>query len=99
LKNLFQETSGIVSAFFHRTFIFGCINEYKVKHPIFIILEFLAGFVFAVLGGYAFSFFDRYNSLDTSIALAFTSAFIALLVGVGVIGYLHLKKVGRVKYF
>lgn len=52
-----------------------------------------------MLGGYAFSFFDRYNDLDTSIALAFTSAFIALLIGVGVIGYIHLKKVGRAKYF
>ena len=70
-----------------------------MKSVSFIILEFIAGFVFGVLGGYAFSFFDRYNNLDTSIALAFTSAFIALLVGVGVIGYLHLKKIGRVKYF
>jgi len=70
-----------------------------VKSTIFIILEFIAGFVFGVLGGYAFSFFDRYNNLDTSIVLAFTSAFIALLVGVGVIGYLHLKKIGRARYF
>jgi len=70
-----------------------------LKSVSFIILEFIAGFVFGVLGGYAFSFFDRYNNLDTSIALAFTSAFIALLAGVGVIGYLHLKKIGRVKYF
>ena len=70
-----------------------------MKSSIFIILEFIAGLIFGVLGGYAFSFFDRYNNLDTSIALAFTSAFIALLVGVGVIGYLHLKKIGRVKYF
>jgi len=70
-----------------------------VKTSVFIILEFIAGFVFGVLGGYAFSFFDRYNNLDTSIALAFTSAFIALLIGVGIIGYLHLKKIGRAKYF
>jgi len=70
-----------------------------LKSVSFIILEFIAGFVFGVLGGYAFSFFDRYNNLDTSIVLAFTSAFIALLVGVGVIGYLHLKKTGRVRYF
>jgi hypothetical protein len=70
-----------------------------VRSPIFIILEFIAGFVFGVLGGYAFSFFDRYNNLDTSIALAFASAFIASLIGVGVIGYLHLKKMGRARYF
>ena len=70
-----------------------------MRSPIFIILEFIAGFVFGVLGGYAFSFFDRYNDLDTSIALAFASAFIALLIGVGVIGYIHLRKIGRAKYF
>jgi NhaP-type Na+/H+ or K+/H+ antiporter len=70
-----------------------------MRQPGFIILEFIAGFVFGVLGGYAFSFFDRYNSLDTSIVLALTSAFIALLTAVGVIGYLHLKKMGRTKYF
>jgi len=70
-----------------------------LKRRIFIILEFIAGFIFGVLGGYAFSFFDRYNSLDTSIVLAFTSAFIALLIGVGIIGFIHLKKIGRAKYF
>jgi uncharacterized protein YacL len=70
-----------------------------VKSSIFIILEFIAGFVFGVLGGYAFSFFDRYNTLNTSIVLAFTSAFIALLIGVGVVGYIHLKKSGRLRYF
>jgi len=65
----------------------------------FIILEFIAGFIFGVLGGYAFSFFDRYNRLDTSIVLALTCAFITLLIGVGIIGYIHLKKLGRLKYF
>jgi len=71
----------------------------KSEGTIFIILEFITGFVFGVLGGYAFSFFDRYNSLDTSIVLALTSAFIALLIGVGIIGYIHLKKIGKAKYF
>lgn len=70
-----------------------------MKNSIFIILEFIAGFVFGMLGGYAFSFFDRYNSLDTSMALALTSAFVALLMGVGIIGYIHLKNTGRAKYF
>ena|ERR1051326_4248590 len=70
-----------------------------MRQPGFIILEFIAGFVFGVLGGYGFSFFERYNSLDTSIVLALTSAFIALLIAVGVIGYVHLKKIGRTKYF
>jgi len=71
----------------------------KPAGTIFVILEFIVGFAFGVLGGYAFSFFDRYNSLDTSIVLAFTSAFIALLIGVGIIGYIHLRKIGRAKYF
>jgi len=70
-----------------------------LRHPGFIILEFIAGFIFGVLGGYAFSFFDRYNRLGTSIAMALTCAFIALLTGVGIIGYIHLKKIGRTKYF
>jgi len=74
-------------------------QQEKLRNSIFIILEFIAGFVFGVLGGYAFSFFNRYNSLDTSIVLAFTSAFIALLIGVGIIGYLHLTRIGRAKYF
>lgn len=65
----------------------------------FIILEFIAGFIFGVLGGYAFSFFNRFNRLDTSIVLALTCAFIALLIGVGIIGYIHLKKLGRLEYF
>ena len=72
----------------------------KMKSPIFIILEFIAGFVFGVLGGYAFSFFDRYNNLDTSIVLAFTSCIYRFADRcVGVIGYLHLKKIGRTRYF
>jgi hypothetical protein len=71
----------------------------KPAGTIFVILEFIVGFAFGVLGGYAFSFFDRYNSSDTSIVLAFTSAFIALLIGVGIIGYIHLRKIGRAKYF
>jgi ABC-type dipeptide/oligopeptide/nickel transport system permease component len=66
-----------------------------VKSSIFIILEFIAGFVFGVLGGYAFSFFDRYSRLDTSIVLAFTSAFIALLLGVAMVGYIHLRRKGK----
>jgi hypothetical protein len=70
-----------------------------LKSPIFIILEFIAGFVFGVLGGYAFSFLYRYNSLDTSIVLALTSAFIGLLIAVDIIGFIHLKKIGRTKYF
>lgn len=74
-------------------------NDLQKLKRVFIILEFLAGFIFGVLGGYAFSFFDRYNSLDTSIVLAFTSAFIALLTGVGIIGFIHLKKIGRARYF
>jgi Ca2+/Na+ antiporter len=68
-----------------------------MKSSIFIILEFIARFVFGVLGGYAFSFFNRYNNLDTSIVLAFTSAFVALLLGVGIIGFIYLKRTGRVK--
>lgn len=71
----------------------------KPAGTIFVILEFIVGFAFGVLGGYAFSFFNRYNRLDTSIVLAFTSAFIALLIGVGMIGYIHLRKIGRAKYF
>ena len=69
----------------------------KMKSSIFIILEFIAGFVFGVLGGYAFSFFNRYNDLDTSIILVFASAFVALLLGVAIIGFIYLKRVGRVK--
>ncbi len=74
------------------------LNEYTVKGPIFIILEFVAGFIFGVLGGYAFSFFDRYDKLDTSIVLAFTSAFISLLLGVAIVGYIHLRRKGKAKY-
>jgi hypothetical protein len=71
----------------------------KPAGTIFVILEFIVGFAFGVLGGYAFSFFNRYNGLDTSRVLAFTSAFIAVLIGVGMIGYIHLRKIGRAKYF
>jgi hypothetical protein len=70
-----------------------------MKNSIFIILEFIAGFVFGVLGGYAFSFFNRYNDLGTSMVLALTSAFISLLVGVAIIGFIYLKSRGRVKEF
>jgi len=75
------------------------LKEWKVKSSIFIILEFIAGFIFGVLGGYAFSFFDRYNNLDTSIVLAFSSAFLALLLGVALVGYIQLKQTGRAKNF
>jgi len=73
------------------------ISTGKMKNSIFIILEFIAGFAFGVLGGYAFSFLNRYNNLDTSIFLAFTSAFVSLLLGVAIIGFIYLKRAGRVK--
>lgn len=71
------------------------LNECAMKKSIFIILEFIAGFVFGVLGGYAFSFFNRYNDLGTSVVLALSSAFVSLLLGVGIVGFISLKRAGR----
>jgi hypothetical protein len=73
------------------------LNGCAMKNSIFIILQFIAGFAFGILGGYAFSFFNRYNDLGTSIVLALTSAFVSLLLGVTIVGFIYLKRSGRVK--
>lgn len=57
---------------------------------IFVLLEFIVGFGFAIGGIHLFSEYDTY-SLNTSILLTFLIAFFCILIGVGLAGYFHLR--------
>lgn len=65
---------------------------------IFIILEFVSGFGFGVLGVYIFSFFDKGN-LETSIFNSFLVAFISMIVGIVLVGYFHFRNIGQLNEF
>jgi hypothetical protein len=58
---------------------------------IFVFLEYFIGLVFAVAGFFVFSEFDK-SSLMTSIFYGFVVSFICMFVGIGLVGYFHLKK-------
>jgi hypothetical protein len=63
---------------------------------IFIVLQFIAGFAFGIVGMFLLPERDNW-SLNTSIFYTVLFGFISMLIGVGVVGYFHLriKKVSK----
>jgi hypothetical protein len=63
---------------------------------IFVVLQFIAGFAFGILGMFLFPEKDTW-SLNTSIFYTVLLGFTSMLMGVGFVGYFHLriKKVSR----
>ena len=57
---------------------------------LFVILQYLLGFCFAIAGIFLFAEYDR-SSLSSSIFLGFLIGFSCMLTGVGLAGYFHLK--------
>ena len=63
---------------------------------IFVVLQFIAGIAFGIIGMFLLPEKDSW-SLNTSIFCTVLFGFISMLIGVGVIGYFHLriKKVAK----
>lgn len=57
---------------------------------IFILLEYVSGLALALAGGYIYSRFDEAN-LNASIFYSFIVVFFSMIVGVALIGYVHLR--------
>jgi len=65
---------------------------------IFVFLEYLIGFGFAMAGIFIFSEYDR-SSLMTSIFYGFVVSFISMFVGIGLVGYFHCRMMRILKKF
>jgi len=70
----------------------------KRKNLGYIFLELISGLVFGILGGLLFSQFDRWD-LFLSVLFTFLVIFLSMPVGVGLVGYFHLRNLGRLKDF
>lgn len=70
----------------------------KIKNLGYIFLEFIFGLGFGILGGRLFSLFDNWD-LFTSVLFTFMVIFVTIPVGVGLVGYFHLRHLGRQKDF
>jgi uncharacterized protein YacL len=70
----------------------------KSKRIFFIILEFLSGLGFGILGTYIFSFFDKWDLLD-SVLFTFMALFASMLTGIGLVGYVYLKRINKLSEF
>jgi hypothetical protein len=64
----------------------------------FILLEIIFGLSFGLLGVHIFSLFDN-RHLETSIIHTFLIMFFSMLIGIGIVGFLHLKIMNRLKDF
>jgi len=64
----------------------------------YIFLEFISGLAFGILGGLIFSLFDNWD-LFASVLFTFIVIFLTIPVGVGLVGYFHLRSLGRQKDF
>jgi len=68
------------------------------KQLLFIILEFLSGLGFSILGGHIYLLFDS-NSLKASIFYTFLVMFVSMFIGVTIMGYFHFKSITRSEDF
>lgn len=74
------------------------INKIKLGQIIFIVIEFVFGFGFGILGAYVFSFFDKADIM-MSVFNTFLIAYISMTLGVVVIGYFHYRAIGKSNQF
>ena len=58
---------------------------------IFVFLEYLIGFVFAIAGFFIFTEYDKSSSLMTGIFYMFVIGFACMFIGIGLVGYFHLR--------
>lgn len=70
----------------------------KIKNLGYIFLELIFGLGFGILGGLLFSLFDNWD-LFASVLFTFIVIFLTIPVGVGLVGYFHLRQLGRQKDF
>ena len=67
--------------------------------PGFILLEFITGLVFGLLGAFIYiEFFDE-KGLFGSILYTIIVACIAMFIGIILIGYFHFRNIKRIKEF
>jgi hypothetical protein len=70
----------------------------KIKNLAYIILELVFGLGFGILGALLFSLFDKWD-LFYSVLFTFVAIFVTIPAGVGLVGYFHLRHLGRQKDF
>ncbi|HEV8273609.1 MAG TPA: hypothetical protein VGQ04_19985 [Chitinophagaceae bacterium] len=80
-------------------FLFYILLKDKMNNRIYIILEFIVGLVFSLIGLFIFSEMAKSFSLSTSILYGYIVAFISGFLGVILVGYFHFKKTKKLNYF
>jgi hypothetical protein len=73
-------------------------HNVKLRQRIFVTLELLFGLGFGILAGYVFSFFDKAD-MTASVFNTFMTVFIAMMIGVVLIGYFHFRAMNRLSEF
>jgi len=64
----------------------------------FIFLEAISGLGFAFFGTYLFSFFDK-GHITASVFKTFLIIFLSVIIGIGLVGYIHLKSIDKQTIF
>lgn len=70
----------------------------KSKKILFIVLQFLSGIGFGILGAYIFFLFDNGEFFD-SIFYGIVVGFGSVLLGIGLVGYFYLKQINKLGDF
>jgi hypothetical protein len=70
----------------------------KQKQLIFVSLEVIIGTAFAIIAMYIFISFDKKDLFD-SILYGFMIGFVAMILGIGLVGYFHCKYAGKLNEF
>lgn len=68
------------------------------SNTVFLTLEAITGLGFGISGAYLYSLVDTVD-LMTSVFNTFAIAFACMVFGIGVIGYFHLRRTGRLQQF
>jgi hypothetical protein len=68
----------------------------KTKRIYFVILEAVFGFGFGVLANYISSFFYQDEPI-LSAFVSFIATPLSLVLGIGLIGFVYLKQIGRIR--
>lgn len=74
------------------------IISQRLKKYGYVLLEAISGLVFAILGGYIFSFFDK-GHITASVINTFLVIFISIIIGIGIVGYFHLRSIEMLAYY
>jgi LytS/YehU family sensor histidine kinase len=71
---------------------------YKSKNITYIILEFSAGLIFGIIGGYLYSLFDK-SHITSFVFNTFLIIYISSLLGILITGFIHCHSTKSQKIF